>query len=78
MAGGFFDLDEDEVAKFAIDSRENVDLVSSLFEKNGIKSILIQYQLSHAPAKGKKLSKLLLKTIKSYFYDFPLRKWKIR
>lgn len=52
MVGGYFGLTEDDVIEFAIDSKENINLVGKLFAKNGIRSLLVQYQMSQAPGIG--------------------------
>jgi hypothetical protein len=52
MIASLFEIDEDEVIDCALDSKENLKLIGSLFTRNGCRSILVQYQLSDAPSQG--------------------------
>lgn len=52
MIASMFAIEEDEVINCALDSNENINLLVSLFARNGCKSILVQYQLHNAPLKG--------------------------
>lgn len=46
-------INEEETVKFAIDSNEQVDTITSLFKLDGLRAFLVQYLLSEAPGIGK-------------------------
>lgn len=62
-------VDENEMIDCAIDSDENISLLKKLTEMNGIKGLIVQYQLDDPPSMGMQnmfLSLSLLQTFISF------------